>query len=185
MTTQSKRKIVILVGLVFLLASLFVYFNLLKPMLGGASKLRGELVSKENLFKDMKSAIQQLKQKVEALKGDEDRVNRIISTGPNLSELINQLHGLAIQKNISLNSIAPTVALATISAAEAERTILRPLNTIRLLLKFSGSYDNIKEFVNALGVNLRLIDIREVNIEPIRQAEDRYNVELRAIAYYL
>ena len=156
----------------------------IKPTLETMSNLLKEIEEKRDVD-------QRLAQKISALataqrelnqKGEAAKVlDRSVPTTPQFTFLLKKLEKLAAENNLTFVSLVS-------SAAPPERTPHSgiELESIPLILSFSGEYNNIRTFILALTNIDRLISIDDVDIVPPSEKEAKnltVSFNVRAFAF--
>lgn len=183
MKDSTKRLYSSLLSLGFIAGSFYVYFSLIVPALSEVHRLRGERVATEIDLAEFKKAaeetrnLQRTYQSVEAFRSN---LSQLLPTKENIPPLMNQVYGLA-----ALNQVAVSGVDFQISPPEpAGSRLVFPMSKITVSVRFSGKYDDMKRFLKDLESNLRMFDIRSVNISGGGRADPLLDVSLTFDTYF-
>jgi len=161
---SGKRAFSLFVGASLLVASLAVYVVYLRPAYDEVSLLRGTLIAKQNLFEEKKQAVGKVEGLIKQYQGA-DRLEDVISLSLPISEemssVFNQLQAIAGSNGLTVQ----VFNVQPLSTKPSEKSLVKPLGTLRLSLRLAGNYNAFKEFVRGLETNIRAMDIVSIKVE--------------------
>ncbi len=197
-----------ILGVVFFVGSVVIYFQLIKPAYGETFKLKGTMASLQSFLDKEKQAINTVKQLIKDYNTKNEKIQQTVSlvlpVEPDISGAVAQLYGLSQNNNLQFKSVSISVSgLSNTSVGVKERVkeldpsnlkaaLQRPIGTLSLSTSLVGSYDDFKTFLSQLQTNIRIFDIKSLTISPIidvdknkiSQAVDKYTFNIAVSAYY-
>lgn len=179
---SGKRAISLFMGVGLLVVSLATYAAYLKPAYNEVAKLRGTLIAKQNLFEEKKQAVDKVEGLIKQYQGA-DRLQDVISLSLPVSEevssVFNQLQAIA-----SVNGLTVQVFnVQPLAIKPSEKSLVKPLGTLRLSLRLAGNYSAFKEFIKGLETNIRAMDIVSIKVESSGKG-DSFAYTVVADTYY-
>ena len=186
MKSSTKRIVSIGLSFIFFSAILFVYVNFITPELTEVQKQRAVVVAKENLFNGQKAAVEEV-QKVlsefQSVAQLQQTISLALPLAENTTQVLNQLQAIALnsQTNISSLDIEP------IAFTASKEPIIRRLGGLGLGITVSGSYEAVKNFLRFLETNVRLMNVKNLEVRPGAaqgRPQDFYSLILKAETYY-
>jgi len=185
-----KKNAVILISVVVFFAILFL---LVLPTYNKTGLLRGMLKDDTNSLKETEEVFakaNQLKQVYEARKDEINKVYYILPSGSDIPNLIVQLEALASENGLILDKMN-FIKKTLIKKIATEETATTPesepqkeYKTLGVTLSLVGNYNSFKSFLEALELNMRLMDIKSITFSGQKEAVGfTFNIELEA--YYL
>ncbi|MGC8776154.1 MAG: hypothetical protein ACP5QN_02500 [Minisyncoccia bacterium] len=170
MRQSTKRLLSAGLSLIFLLIALIVFAYFLKPAYEEIQSLRIEVAKSELSLNNQKSLVEQFKnltQDYENQQKNQNVASLILPKAPLVGEALFQIAGILNNNNLNLlsfnvgkpNILAPDNSSSTIG--------IKPIGTFDINLKASGDYSNFKNFLNQLETNIRLFDIKTLNINSV------------------
>lgn len=185
MSQSTNRLIISLSGLVFLLSSLYFYTTFISPQFVEIQELRSKQVALVNRFNEYEEAINNQDNRINEFKRSEKlqaSLTQILPTAPNVPILLNQLYGLAELNNILIDSIEFQPQPLKIDRSDS---LARPHRAIRAIVKASGSYEEMKNYLNSIEANVRLMRIVSINIGDGFKRDPVLSYVIAVEAYYL
>ncbi|MFH1392294.1 MAG: type 4a pilus biogenesis protein PilO [bacterium] len=158
---KIKKFIPVLLILGFILILLFL-------IIPGQSKIKNlklSIKAKQEALQNQEQQSQLFQELKESKKLEE--LNQILPSNPEVPELLLQLENMASQNNLILKSINFTESQNEITAQAT----------------LAGSYNALKNYIQALENNLRLIDLVSLNFQSPKDGS-YYNFNLTIKAYY-
>lgn len=194
MKQSGKRLISLIIAVAFLFAAFFVYFSLIQPAYDEVQKARAEVYGREEFIKNQKNVVEKIKAALENYENQDQIAAAVSAAIPGEADegmVIHALSALASASNLGVQTIAPVApSVATSKEAagvrEGGKTFsARPLGVMSFQVKLVGSYANFKTFLNKLETNIRIMDIKSVNVEEVGRAnQDLYLFTVTVVAYY-
>lgn len=194
MKHATQRLASLTVAVLMFIAALFVFFNLVKPAYQESQKLKGEKVSKENVLKNQKATVEQVRAIVASYKGNGSLQSLTASALPPVRDeanLVNQLNVVAAKYGVSIQNLtiaAPAVrGTGTAGKGKASSTvaIVRPIGVLTAQMRVTATYASFKLFLQSLESNIRLTDVTALAATPVgKPNQDYYAFDLALAAYY-
>lgn len=187
MKASTKRILTIAFSGVFLIATLVVYGNFIRPTIDTVALKRDETASKEAVFTSQTNAVLEVQNIISQVQGAEDFNNRValaIPRGTNVTEILYQIH--------SINQITQTELLdfsvesAPYVSAGRDQTIVKRLGTLNLTMSVRGEYESLKTFLESLETNIRIMNVTDAAIFPTDQSAQSglYMLNLKVETYF-
>jgi len=168
MKGSTKRLISLLVSLVFLMATFFVYISFLKPAYRDVNTLRGDLQSKTTFYneqKDLLLGVQDLLTQYTTLSAPQQTVSRALPTKEDYPTLLNQINALANISELLLDSV--TIDPVSFQGKKSFiGTDVPHVQTLQLSLRLVGPYESVKRFIEVVERNFRIMDIVHITVNP-------------------
>lgn len=185
MSPSTNRLIISLGGLVFILASLYVYSTFISPQLVVIQKLRGRQAALLNRFYEYEKAIDNQGNRINEFKRVEqvqERFTQILPTSPEVPMMLNQLYGLAALNDISIDAIEFQKQALQVDRSDS---LANPYHAIRAVIKSSGTYENMKNYLSNIETNIRLMRVISINIGDGFKRDPILSYIITVEAYYL
>lgn len=199
MKQTTKRFLSLILGLVFLVGALVVFFEFVQPAYEDAQAIKSQQFSLRNFLDNEGATIKQVKDLISAYQGQgevQQAVSLALPTTEDLAGAIAQLYGLAQNNGLIFESVSVSVSLAAPSARIEEGgtggatfALQKSIGSINFQLKLVGPYAALKAFVSRLETNLRIFDLKSLVIQPASQTAksaqvDLYNYDVGVASYY-
>ena len=182
---SSLRFVSLIASLAILIACLIFYSLLLKPAYNEVNQLRGDLASKSELVKDQRRVVEKVKELLDqypSLSGPRQTISLAIPNREEYPTLITQVNGLAHAAGLILQSLSLATQTFT-QAATVAGPSLPVVGIIQMSLETSGSYQSLKNFIQTLETNIRIMDLVSFSINPL-SGSGNYNYNLVVNTYY-
>ncbi len=179
---SGKRAFSLLVGMGLLIASLAAYATYLMPAYNKVSLLRGTLIAKQNLFEEKKQAVDKVESLIKQYQGAgrlQDVIAMSLPQNEEVSSVFNQLQAIAGANGLTVQ----VFNVQPLSTKPSEKSLVKPLGTLRLSLRLAGNYAAFKQFVKGLETNIRAMDIVSVKVESAGKG-DSFAYTVVADTYY-
>ncbi len=165
-----KKNIVILI---FILVFIAILFLLDLPAYNKVTSFREELKKHQDFLKEKEeivAKVDQLKQVYESRQNELKKVLYVLPVEKDLPNLIVQFEALSSENGLILEGLnfvkqAATTRSAAAEDVETEIESQRDYKTQEISLSVSGSYKSFKSFLEALELNIRLMDIKSINFK--------------------
>ena len=187
MKSSTKRFVSILLSLLILIASIFVYSTLIRPAYSEIEKLRAQAGGKTQLLEQQQSSTKQiqslLSQYQDVLKV-EDTISSILPLSPSVASGINQITGLSKINNLAIDLLS--IEETAIKPSE-QSSLVRGVGALKFNFHLIGSYENFKAFLQNLETNITLMDLTNLKMEPAvrtKTGENRFSYTLNVNTYY-
>ncbi|MCL5006631.1 MAG: type 4a pilus biogenesis protein PilO [Patescibacteria group bacterium] len=159
MSASAKRFYSLLGGVTLFIAAVWLYSSALVPAFNSVQELRGSLVgyqAEEQQLNSINSNLNALSSQYQNISQLQSTVSAILPNQEEIPTIINQLQGLAASSGVNLSSIS--FRYLPISY-KPQGSIVKGIGTIAVSMQGSGNYENFKNFLNALGSNIRIFDL--------------------------
>ena len=188
---QSTRRLAsFAVALVLFFGAIVLFSGFVRPAYTEAQKVKGELLGKENLLQNQRSAIEQVKSLVAAYEGEGNFAEVVALALPqnkNESEAIYHIGKIAELNQLAVQSIAvnaPGIQNVT-AAARGGSGLTKPVGSLNIQVRLSGTYAHFEAFLENLETNIRVMDIKNLSITPAgRSNQDFYLFDITVATYY-
>jgi len=209
MKQETKRLSSILIAGLILIAALVVYFEFVVPAYTDLQAVKGQVQSEQALYANENQVATKVKSLLASYQSDaasSQAVAMALPVGPNVAGALAQVYGIAANTGITLqgtgisvqavqattpppSSDASSSALADVAAAGS---IVKPIGSVSLQVTGSGTYENLKNFLNGLATNIRIFDVTAISIQPGPTAagkaqvgtQDMFNYTITVVTYY-
>lgn len=188
-------------SLILLALSLVVYLYFIEPVYQDEQIIKSKQLSQQSFLAYESSAIKQVKNLIDTYQGQlqmQEVVSLALPPNEDLSGALAQVYGLVQDGALATQAISVAeggvVTLPSSAATSGSRVKLqRPVNSLILQVRASGSYESLKSFLSKLETNLRILDLRSLSIQPAASAQqgqnkaqiqDLYNFDLSVLTYY-
>jgi len=192
MSASTKRALSLILSAGLVVASLFIYATLISPEYADVKNLRGELSSKSDLLNNQKTSIDQVRKLIAQYQGvaklgeslslalpEDESVSSIMAQ----INAISQASGLTVQ-SVGINYLPAKPAIIKLTSAKG-------IGSLKLDLKLVGSYSAIKNFLQSMETNIRVMDAQSLKIESVQSSsqskagtQDIFNFTLSVNTYY-
>ena len=204
MKQTTKRFLSMILGVVFFVGSIVIYFQLIQPAYGETLKLKSTKASLQSFLDKEKQAIDTVKQLISDYNTKNEKIQQTVSlvlpTDPDVSGAVTQLYGLSQNNNLQFKDVKISVPGLSSASSQAKGldpsnlalALQRPIGTLSLSTVLVGSYDDFKEFLSQLQSNIRIFDIKTLLMSPvinigkdkIPQAIEKYTFSFSVSTYY-
>lgn len=170
-------------------ATLIIYFSLIVPANNDGQAVKAEMLSRENFINSQKSAINQVKNLITSYKGEgqlQEVVSSILPFSGDLAGSFSQMNGL-IQANHLLfnNFIAGAPSELPSAGDQSSQLQIKGYGSIDFQIQITGTYEDFKAFLANVETNIRIFDVKKIDIEPAGKSnQDLYNYNLTVTTYY-
>lgn len=172
-------------AMAFLIAALFVFFNLTSGELKVIDETRSTLASKSNALENQTSVVEKVQALLNKFKSVEklrDTVSRALPPGENSIEMLRQLEAITTASRVELASVG--FQNITIPAPKAVRgrtvtpSIVKRTGTLEFSVSVKGIYEDLKQFLQFLEANVRVSNVKSFAFVPAsgRETEDTLNI---------
>jgi len=186
MKPSSVRFFNLLISLLLLIATIFVYSVLISPAYREINQLRGDLASKNELLKNQKKIVEKVKEllsRQQSLSVPKQAVSLVLPNSEKYPELINQISGLARAANLRLESINLSLLPFQDSFSTGDENV-PVVGVVQISVDLEGSYDSLKTFIQTIENNIRVMDLVKLTVSKRNQGGDNFLYNLVINAYY-
>lgn len=175
-------------------ATLIVYFNLIVPANDDEQEVKAQVISRQEFIDSQKAAISQVQKLINSYKGEGDfqnAVSSILPSFPDLAGAFSQISGLIQINKILMQSMAVGTATnhedSTSGAKDKQfqQIAAKPYSSVDFQFRMVGTYENFKSFMKNLETNIRIFDVKRIDMQPSgKPNQDVYIYDLTVSAYY-
>ena len=187
MRPSTKRALSLLGTAGLLLGSLAVYAVLLRPEYKVLIELRGQVAARLNLLREqqrLSASAQTLIAEYQSVAGRvADSLLLMLPDEESVSSLLNQLNAISQASGAVIQSA--DVNYLPVRPSLAKLSFVKSLGTLKVDIRVFGSYAGIKQFIQFLERNLRLMNVKNLDLSQAgKPDQDAYNVTLSVETYY-
>lgn len=177
----------LLISVAFAAGAVFIYSDLIQPLYKDLEIMRGQRADKEAAVKAEENIKQEFDNRLKTL--DEKKialVSEVFPKTPRADAILEQLQGISEISKVQLQSVSiATPAIEQTKDNKSVASLVRPMMTLVISVKYTGPYANVKEFVRTLESSIRLFEVRDVTVQPASKSDtDLFSVDLKAVAFY-
>lgn len=165
MKSSTKRILSILTAVLMIVASLFIYSSLIRPVHSEIKDLRTETNSRLDVINKNKTSIaqvQKLLSEYQNIAKAQEVIFSIVPLEENIPLIINQIFGLVDINRLSIESV--TIKKLAIKPSVRQKFV-KGVGTLRFDLRLAGNYENFKMFIQNMETNANLLDLNDLKIE--------------------
>lgn len=174
MRASTKRILSAILSLFFIFSAFVIVAMLIKPAYEETQKLKADALSRENALNNQKVLVDQFKKLLSQYDSQEkvqENLSLILPQNPAIGEALTQINGLLDLNHLnvlSFNINRPLLQSYSSSNINSTSTqVIKPLGTIDINFKVVGNYSDFKNFLNQLETNIRIFNIKTLNISPV------------------
>lgn len=148
-----------------LIGAVVVYSNFVVPIYSDIQILKDKRLANENLLSDQKDAINAVNKllgQYQSLTDIQNSIAMVLPSREDVPSVVQQIQGIA-----GLNSMAITglsLQYPPIKAVPKD-SLVKPVSIVRITVKFTGDYRNLKAYLEGLETNIRLMDVNSLSID--------------------
>ena len=181
MKQTTKRFLSMILGILFLLSSLLMYFELIKPAYSEAQQIKAQKNSLQIFLDSEKSVVERVQKLINSYE-EQGKIQRAVSevlpTKKDIAGAIVQLYGLAQNNGLSVKSFGVSVVQTPQKKSKAadyenqqlsgfETSLQKGVGTLSFDIQLGGSYEDLKNFLSALETNIRIFDVEQIGVQPV------------------
>lgn len=188
MNQSTKRILSFGLSLLFLFLSLLIFIYFIKPVYNETQFLRLEVLKRSDFINNQKALIdqfQKLNQDYSNQLQSQEIFSLILPSNPSIAEALIQISGLL--KNNNLQFLSANVGRPIILSANQTSSDLsiKPVGTFDINIKISGDYINFKNFLEQLETNIRLSNIKTINLSQVSVLDQKIKNQQKSLEYDL
>lgn len=166
----SKRFISILLSFVFFAGALVLYVNFIKPVYQEIKSDQGKLAAMQQKSMEYKEVFGKLKQVLASIKQSPDLQSRISIAFPlssNVGNSMNQITAVALANGLAITSIdiSDAPVIPAVAAEPGAVTLVKGVGVLRNAIRVSGSYAQIRTFLQGVESGVRISSIKAVKFD--------------------
>ena len=158
MRASTKRTLSLLISVLFIIAALVVYVNLVRPEYRDIQELRGALAGKTSLLASQKTIISQVRNLLAQFKGAvqlQETVSLALPANEAAAAIFQQLQAIAKSSGLTIQAFG-----LNLLSLKSDK-----LGTVQVTLKIFGNYAGIQSFLKSTETNVRVMDLVSFKIE--------------------
>jgi Tfp pilus assembly protein PilO len=190
MKASTKRILSAALSLIFIFLAIVVFSTLIKPSYEETQKLRADILNRENFIQNQKLLNEQFQKLISQYDSQEkaqENLSLILPQNPAIGEALTQINGLLDLNNLnvlSFNVNKPLLQSYGSSLSSTSTQVIKPLGMIDITFKVVGSYSDFKNFLKQLETNIRIFNVKTLNISPVIIAgSERSQVQSKNLSY--
>lgn len=190
MKASTKRILSAALSLIFIFLAIVVFSTLIKPSYEETQKLRADILNRENFIQNQKLLNEQFQKLISQYDSQEkaqENLSLILPQNPAIGEALTQINGLLDLNNLnvlSFNVNKPLLQSYGSSLSSTSTQVIKPLGMIDIAFKVVGSYSDFKNFLKQLETNIRIFNVKTLNISPVIIAgSERSQVQSKNLSY--
>ncbi len=192
-----------ILGLVLIVASLMIYFQLISPAYDETQTIKSQKISHGLLLSNEQSAIKKVQDLISAYQSQGQIQNAVSLSLPATEDIgggLAQIYGIAKNSGLALQSVS--ISLLGIRSASggagagqgaaakstSQFSLQRPIGSVVFSVRLTGSYEGLKDFLHLLETNIRIFDVENLSINPAGASTGVptgiFNYDLSVATYY-
>ncbi|MDP3881199.1 MAG: hypothetical protein Q8Q32_03415 [bacterium] len=189
MSQASKRILSILLSLAILIAAIVVYSSFVVPAYADVSEMRSEFNAKQEAVDEQREIVNEVENLLStylSIPQLEEALSVSVPNSEDLASAFNQIHALAREYGLLVQQFGANSSLPNqLRNLEGEDSPLRNKGVVQIETTLVGSYQSIKSFIEALEINIRIMDIVGVRVRPTAEAgQNSFIATLTINTYY-
>jgi Tfp pilus assembly protein PilO len=180
--SSTKRILSILLAIVLLVASVFVYIYMIKPIYGEVSALRDKVVALNQTldnYEGLNKKFQEIFTQYQNLGDLEKQLSMIFPSKLDAAYAVSQVSGIAKKNRLEFLSLT-TRQLAVKPGVGP----VKGIGTLRMEIKLAGAYEDFKNFLKDTETNIMLSELVNLRIEKQKVGKSETLYTLTIDAYY-
>lgn len=163
---QSTKRVLSLLGTASLFVmALMVYALLIVPAYNNLNKMRGELASREVVFKNQSEIIQKVKGLLTEYQGStkiQDSISLSLPDNSSSAGVVSQIQSIASASGVLVQSI--NLQAQALKPSKINKDV-KALGTVEINLRLIGPYEGLKRFLDGIATNVRVMDVIDSRTE--------------------
>lgn len=199
----TKRFVSMIVSLILLVGALILYFDFIAPAYRDSQEVKAEELSRQAFIDTQRAAVKQVQNLISAYQGQgelREAVSLALPLHEDFAGILAELDGVARASNLAPQAFSAAagsaqplgrVSTSTRSLEGGKQEVSpgarlrRPINTLTFTVKFAGTYEDLKSFLEKLETNIRIFDVRSLNIQAAAKAtQDLLTYDITIATYY-
>lgn len=181
-----------IIPIILILVFVGILFLLDLPAYNKVAFLRDEVKRHKELLKEKEELlikVDQLKQVYNSRKDEIDKVYYTLPSGKDIPNLIVQFEALVSENGLILEKLNfledKVIAKAGLDEDEIDETRApEEYKSLGVSLSVSGTYESFKSFLEALELNVRLMDIKSINFSSQKEEGSIFTFNIELKTYY-
>ena len=185
MKPSTYRLISILGSVGLLIGAVVVYSNFVMPTYSDIQTLKDKQMADENLLNDQRdavNAVNKLRDQYQSLTDIQNSIAMVLPSREEVPSIVQQIQGIAGLNNMTITGLSLQYPP---SKAVPKDSLVKPVSIVRITVKLTGDYRNLKSYLEGLEINIRLMDVNSLSIDGGGAAgKTALNYSLIIDAYY-
>lgn len=186
MQASTKRALSLILSAGLLVAALVIYATFIRPEYQSVLNLRGELISKTNLFEKQQNVMTNMQNLIAQYRGAEklsDSLSLALPEEENVSSIMSQINALSQFSGLTVQLVS--ISYLPVKLPAGKSFLRQGLGAFRLDFRLIGSYAGLKKFLPALETNIRVMDVKALKLESVSKTDsDLFTYLLTVDTYY-
>lgn len=182
MRPSTKRILSIGVAFFLVVGALIVYQNLIRPEGEIVSAKRGLADSKSALFESQQEAVSQVQSLIsqfQNIRNLQEAVSLAMPDRPDTTKALSQIEAIARSSGVVILSLD----FKDLGGRPSPQPLVKRLGMIEIKIGAVGSYQGLKNFLRSMETNVRVANIKDLNIRA-GTGKDVYNLSQTVEVYY-
>lgn len=174
----------LLFAVILLLLSLYVFGNFVKPAFSEIGQLRSELLVSENYLAAQKEAKTSFSNLLADYKNASSIQNLLALALPNkegVADAVYQIQALSSINKVNILNISVEEGVAE---ALPSKSLIREVGKMKINARISGNYFAFKNFISGLENNIKLMDVKEMEVDGTKGSGEEMIYNLAIDTYY-
>ncbi|MDO8664524.1 MAG: hypothetical protein Q7K44_03220 [Candidatus Liptonbacteria bacterium] len=195
MKQTTKRFLSLIISFILFTGTLIVYFNLVVPANDEQQTIKAQAIGRQNFVDNQKAAISQVSNMINSYKGEgelQDVISSILPQSPDLAGAFSQISGLVqvnklLMERVAVNAPVNQNISGTASQGDTSQQFVKPVGSVDFQVKVIGTYEDFKSFLKNVETNIRIFDVKKIDMQPTANAKPNqniYNYDIIITAYY-
>ncbi len=179
-----------IVSFILFTSALVVYFNFIVPANEEGQQIKSRYISRQNFIESQKSAISQVQKLVQSYEGQgqvQDVISSIVPPSIDAAGAFAQISGITEINKLLIQGITVSIPVeqSVSPTSTAVNPLVKPLGSFDFQIRMVGTYENFKSFLGNLETNIRIFDIKRIDIQAAAKPnQDVYSFDITATTYY-
>ncbi|PIR04951.1 MAG: hypothetical protein COV57_01685 [Candidatus Liptonbacteria bacterium CG11_big_fil_rev_8_21_14_0_20_35_14] len=164
--TSNKRMLSLLLAVILLLLSLYLFGAYVRPAFLSVRVLREEVAQARDFLEaqqNAKAAFESLALDVDESLNAQNLLASALPKGADLPQSVHQIQFLAKVHNMSLQAV--TVEEVANAVSSNSNSLIKDVKKMRITFSAFSDYNSMKRFLEALENNIKLIDVVEMTAQ--------------------
>ncbi len=178
-----------LLTIILLVAFVGILFMLDLPTYNSFTFLKQELKAYDSTLQEQQALVDkvnQLKAIYDSRKDELNKISFLLPSGQDIPGIIVQLETLSsenglIMENLAFSEPEKSKAAATAEGLSAQQSSYK---TLSATLSLSGNYQSLKSFLEALELNIRMMDIKSIGFSLEKEDSSIFTFDIKLDVYY-
>jgi Tfp pilus assembly protein PilO len=189
MSQASKRILSILLSVAILISAIVVYSSFVVPVYAEVNEMRSEFNAKQEAVDEQREIVNEVESLLSvylSIPQLEEALSVSVPNSEDLASAFNQIHALAREYGILVTQFGANSSLPNqLRNLEEEGSPFRNKGVVQIESTIVGSYQSVKSFIEALEVNVRIMDVVGVRVRPAAEAgQNSFVATLTINTYY-